>query len=153
MSGHAAVSTVLRGNEGVMADSGQIKVLLAKKKIDVHGRGSKLIARELQDAGMEVVYFRFGVADDIVDAAVQEDVDVVALSIMTSGHNQLAEELIPKLRAAGLDEALVIMGGIIPEPDYPRLEAAGVDRVFPPGLPGTAVADYIREEVARTGSV
>ena len=132
-----------------MADNEQIKVLLAKKKIDVHGRGSKLIARELQDAGMEVVYFRFGVADDIVDAAVQEDVDVVALSIMTSGHNQLARDLIPKLKEAGKDDVLVIMGGIIPEADYPTLEEAGVHRVFPPGLPGSAVADYIEEHVGK----
>lgn len=132
-----------------MADNEQIKVLLAKKKIDVHGRGSKLIARELQDAGMEVVYFRFGTADDIVDAAVQEDVDVVALSIMTSGHVMLAEELIPKLKEAGKDDVLVIMGGIIPEADYAALEAAGVHRVFPPGLPGSVVAEYIEDNVGR----
>lgn len=131
-----------------MADS-QIKVLLAKKKIDVHGRGSKLIARELQDAGMEVVYFRFGVVDDIVEAAVQEDVDVVALSIMTSGHNKVAHDIVPKLRDAGKDDVLVIMGGIIPEADYRELEEAGVHRVFPPGLPGSAVADYIRDNVGK----
>lgn len=132
-----------------MANSEQIKVLLAKKKIDVHGRGSKLIARELQDAGMEVVYFRFGVVDDIVEAAVQEDVDVVALSIMTSGHNKIARDIVPKLRDAGKDDVLVIMGGIIPEADYHELEEAGVHRVFPPGLPGSAVAEYIKENIGK----
>jgi methylmalonyl-CoA mutase C-terminal domain/subunit len=91
-----------------------IKVLLAKKKIDVHGRGSKLIARELRDAGMEVVYFRFGTVDDIVNAAVQEDVDVVAVSIMTSGQLHIAEHLIPKLKEAGMSDVLVIFGGTIP---------------------------------------
>lgn len=124
-----------------------IKVLLAKKKIDVHGRGSKLIARELRDAGMEVVYFRFGVPDEIADAAVQEDVDVVAVSIMTSGQMQIARELIPALKERGLDKVLVIMGGIIPEVDFEPLRQIGVHRSFPPGLPGGVVADYIRENV------
>jgi methylmalonyl-CoA mutase C-terminal domain/subunit len=130
-----------------------IKVLLAKKKIDVHGRGSKLIARELRDAGMEVVYFRFGVVSEIVEAASQEDVDVVALSIMTSGQIQIARELIPGLREAGLGDALVIMGGTIPEIDFEPLQALGVDRVFLPGIPGTNVADYIREQLTeRSGT-
>lgn len=125
----------------------KIKVLLAKKKIDVHGRGSKLIAQELRDAGMEVVYFRFGVVDEIVEAAVQEDVDVVALSIMTSGQMQIARELIPGLKRAGLDDVLVIMGGIIPEVDFEPLMALGVHRVFMPGQPGSVVAEYIRAHV------
>jgi len=124
-----------------------IKILLAKKKIDVHGRGSKLIARELRDAGMEVIYFRFGVVEEIADAAVQEDVDVVAVSIMTSGQIQIARDLIPALRERGMDQVLVIMGGIIPEVDFERLKALGVHRSFAPGLPGTVVADYIRENV------
>lgn len=124
-----------------------IKVLLAKKKIDVHGRGSKLIARELREAGMEVVYFRFGVVEEICDAAVQEDVDVVALSIMTSGQIQIAQELIPGLRERGMTDVLVIMGGIIPEVDFVPLQKIGVHRVFLPGLPGSSVADYIREQV------
>jgi methylmalonyl-CoA mutase, C-terminal domain len=124
-----------------------IKVLLAKKKIDVHGRGSKLIARELRDAGMEVVYFRFGVVAEIVEAAVQEDVDVVAVSIMTSGQVQIAQELIPGLKAAGIGTVPVIMGGTIPEIDFEPLMALGVDRVFLPGIPGSSVADYITERV------
>lgn len=124
-----------------------IKVLLAKKKIDVHGRGSKLIARELRDAGMEVIYFRFGVVDEIADAAIQEDVDVVAVSIMTSGQMQIARDLIPGLKERGMDQVLVIMGGIIPEVDFEPLKALGVHRSFPPGLPGGVVADYIRANV------
>jgi methylmalonyl-CoA mutase C-terminal domain/subunit len=124
-----------------------IKVLLAKKKIDVHGRGSKLIARELRDAGMEVVYFRFGVVAEIVEAAMQEDVDVVAVSIMTSGQLQIAEDLIPGLTEAGIGDVPVIMGGTIPEVDFEPLMALGVDRVFLPGIPGSQVADYIKERV------
>jgi methylmalonyl-CoA mutase C-terminal domain/subunit len=127
--------------------SENIKVLLAKKKIDVHGRGSKLIARELRDAGMEVVYFRFGVVDEIVQAAVQEDADVVALSIMTSGHINIAKDLIPGLKAAGKSDVLVIMGGIIPEVDFQPLRDIGVHEVFLPGQPGAVVADYIKANV------
>jgi len=126
-----------------------IKVLLAKKKIDVHGRGSKLIARELRDAGMEVVYFRFGVPEEIAEAAAQEDVDVVAVSIMTSGQMQVARELIPALKQRGMTDVLVIMGGIIPEVDFEPLRELGVHRSFPPGLPGGVVADYIREQVGK----
>ncbi len=128
-----------------------IKVLLAKKKIDVHGRGSKLIARELRDAGMEVTYFRFGTAEDIVNAAVQEDVDVVALSIMTSGHILLAQDLIPMLKESGKDDVMLIMGGVIPHGDFDELREIGIHEVFPPGLPGEKVAEYIRENVGKLG--
>jgi len=126
-----------------------IKVLLAKKKIDVHGRGTKLIARELRDAGMEVVYFRFGTVDDIVNAAVQEDVDVVAVSIMTSGQLHIAENLILKLKAMDMHDVLVIFGGTIPPVDFEPMEKMGVHRIFPAGLPGGVVADYIRENVGK----
>ena len=78
------------------------------------------------------------------DAAVQEDVAVVAVSIMTSGHLQIAGELVPKLRDAGLDQVLVIFGGTIPDVDFESLHELGVHRTFPPGLPGSAVAEYIR---------
>ena len=126
-----------------------IKVLLAKKKIDVHGRGSKLIARELRDAGMDVVYFRFGVAEDIVNAAIQEDVDVVALSIMTSGHELLVEDLIPMLKEKGKTDVMVIMGGVIPLADFDNLKKNGVHEVFPPGLPGETVVKYIKENLGK----
>ena len=82
--------------EGMELAEKKIRVLLAKKKIDVHGRGSKLLARELRDAGMEVIYFRFGTVEEIVNAAIQEDVDVIGVSIMTSGHLRVAEKLIPR---------------------------------------------------------
>ena len=126
----------------------KIRVLLAKKKIDVHGRGSKLIARELRDAGMEVIYFRFGTVDEIVNAALQEDVNVIGVSIMTSGHLKVAEKLIPMLKENGMNDVLVIMGGVIPEVDFPKLKEMGVHAVFPPGLAGEKVAEYIRANAA-----
>lgn len=128
-----------------------VKVLLAKKKIDVHGRASKLIARELRDAGMEVVYFRFGTVDEIVNAALQEDVDVIAVSIMTSGHLHVAENLVPALKAKGMNDVMVIFGGIIPDVDFEPMEKMGVHRSFPAGLPGSVVVDYINANVGRVG--
>ena len=125
----------------------KIKVLLAKKKIDVHGRGSKLIARELRDAGMEVIYYRFGIVADIVSAAIQEDVHVIAVSIMTSGHLQVAEKLMAQLKENSVEDVLVIMGGVIPEVDFKQLKEIGVHEVFPPGLPGETVAEYIEANI------
>jgi methylmalonyl-CoA mutase C-terminal domain/subunit len=135
--------------EGLELAEKKIRVLLAKKKIDVHGRGSKLFARELRDAGMEVIYFRFGTVDEIVNAAVQEDVDVIGVSIMTSGHLRVAEKLIPALKEKGMTEVLVIMGGVIPEVDFDPLKEMGVHEIFPPGLPGETIADYIRVQVGK----
>jgi len=129
-----------------MADD-KIRVLLAKKKIDVHGRGSKLIARELRDAGMEVIYYRFGTVDDIVNTALQEDVDVIGLSIMTSGHLMVAKKLIPSLKENGMKDVLVIMGGVIPEVDFADLEKVGIHKIFAPGLPGETIAEYIKSNV------
>lgn len=127
-----------------MPDDKKIRVLLAKKKIDVHGRGSKLIARELRDAGMEVIYYRFGTVDDIVNTALQEDVDVIGVSIMTSGQLKIAERLIPSLKEQGMTDVLVIMGGVIPDMDFAKLKELGVHEIFPPGLPGQEVAEYIK---------
>ena len=132
-----------------MSDDKTIRVLLAKKKIDVHGRGSKLIARELRDAGMEVIYYRFGTVDDIVNTALQEDVDVIGVSIMTSGQLRIAEKLIPSLKENGMTDVLVIMGGTIPDADFAKLKALGIHEVFPPGLPGQEVADYIKAHVGQ----
>jgi methylmalonyl-CoA mutase C-terminal domain/subunit len=136
--------------EVIMPDK-KIRVLLAKKKIDVHGRGSKLIAREMRDAGMEVIYFRFGTVEDIVNATIQEDVDVLALSIMTSGHLKIVERLIPILKEKGMDDLMVIIGGIIPEIDFAELKAMGVHGAFKSGLPGQVAIDYINENIGKVG--
>ena len=129
----------------------KIRVLLAKKRIDVHGRGSKLFAREMRDAGMEVIYFRFGTVEEIVNTAIQEDADVIGVSIMTSGHLRIAERLIPALKEKGRTDVLLIMGGVIPEVDFEPLKKMGVHEVFKPGLPGETIADYIREQVGKAG--
>ena len=129
----------------------KIRVLLAKKKIDVHGRGSKLIAREMRDAGMEVIYFRFGTVEDIVNATVQEDVDVLALSIMTSGHLKIVEKLIPMLKEKGMTDLMIIIGGIIPEVDFAALKEMGVHEAFKSGLPGQIAIDYINENIGKVG--
>jgi methylmalonyl-CoA mutase C-terminal domain/subunit len=126
-----------------------IRVLIAKKRIDVHGRGAKLIAKELRDAGMEVIYYRFGTVNDIVSTAIQEDVDVIGISLMTSGHLQIAGSLIPSLKEKGMTDVLVMMGGVIPQVDFEDLKALGIHKVFPPGLPGEAVAEYIKENVGK----
>jgi methylmalonyl-CoA mutase, C-terminal domain len=136
--------------EVIMPDK-KIRVLLAKKKIDVHGRGSKLIAREMRDAGMEVIYFRFGTVEDIVSATIQEDVDVLALSIMTSGHLKIVERLIPILKEKGMNDLMVIIGGIIPEIDFAELKAMGVHGAFKSGLPGQVAIDYINENIGKVG--
>jgi len=126
-----------------------IRVLIAKKRIDVHGRGSKLIAKELRDAGMEVIYYRFGTVNDIVSTAIQEDVDVIGISLMTSGHLQIAGKLIPALKEKGMTDVLVMMGGVIPQVDFEDLKVIGIHKIFPPGLPGEAVAEYIKDNVGK----
>ena len=127
----------------------KIRVLLANKRIDVHGRGSKLFAREMRDAGMEVIYFRFGTVEEIVNTAIQEDVDVIGVSIMTSGHLRITERLIPALKDKGRTDVLLIMGGVIPEVDFEPLKKIGVHEVFPPGLPGEQIAEYIQSNVGK----
>ncbi|MCP4623184.1 MAG: methylmalonyl-CoA mutase, partial [bacterium] len=94
-------------------------------------------------------YFRFGTVDEIVNAAAQEDVNVIGVSIMTSGHLMIAEKLIPALKEKGLNDVLVIMGGVIPKVDFDDLKKTGVHEVFPPGLPGETVAEYIRENIGK----
>ncbi len=130
-----------------MADK-RIRVLVAKPGLDGHDRGAKVIARALRDAGMEVIYtgLRQTVAQ-IVEAADAEDVDVVALSLLSGAHNTLFPEVVEALKAKGMDNVLVIGGGVIPESDIPGLEAAGVKAVFTPGTPTKEVIDFIKENV------
>ena len=129
--------------------SRKTKVLLAKLGLDVHNRGLVTVAMELRDAGMEVIYYRFGTVDDIVTTALQEDVDVIGVSVMTSGQLKIAEKLIPSLKENGMTDVLVIMGGVIPDMDFARLKELGVHEVFPPGLPGQDVAEYIKAQVGQ----
>ncbi len=130
-----------------MADK-RIRVLVAKPGLDGHDRGAKVIARALRDAGMEVIYtgLRQTVAQ-IVEAADAEDVDVVALSLLSGAHNTLFPEVVEALKAKGMGNVLVIGGGVIPESDIPGLKAAGVKAIFTPGTPTKEVIDFIKENV------
>ncbi|MEE9285079.1 MAG: cobalamin B12-binding domain-containing protein [Dehalococcoidia bacterium] len=126
-----------------------IRVLVAKPGLDGHDRGAKIIARALRDAGMEVIYTGIRQTPEmIVEAAVQEDVDVVGLSILSGAHLELFPVLIDGLKARGKDDAIIIAGGIIPEEDHPALKAMGVQGIFGPGASTQAIIDFIRETVA-----
>jgi len=127
-----------------------IKVLIAKPGLDGHDRGAKVLARGLRDEGFEVVYTGLRQTPEmVVSAALQEDVDVVGLSILSGAHMTLLPRIVEGLRAEGLEDVLVTAGGIIPDADIPTLTEAGVNRIFGPGTTIRQVADYIRENVAR----
>ena len=122
-----------------------IRVLIAKPGLDGHDRGARVIARALRDEGMEVIYTGlFQTPAMIVRAAVDEDVDVVGLSILSGAHLTLLPEIVSGLRDAGREDALVIAGGTIPPGDVQSLLDAGVTRVFGPGSPLAEIVDYIR---------
>jgi methylmalonyl-CoA mutase, C-terminal domain len=134
-----------------MADR-PIKVLIAKPGLDGHDRGAKVLARGLRDEGFEVIYTGLRQTPEmIVDAALQEDVDVVGLSILSGAHMTLLPRIVKGLRDAGLDDVLVTAGGIIPDDDVPQLRDAGVGEVFGPGTTIGQVAEYIRTNVRREG--
>ena len=130
-----------------MADK-RIRVLVAKPGLDGHDRGAKVIARALRDAGMEVIYTGLRqTVEQIVEAADAEDVDVVALSLLSGAHNTLFPEVVKALEAKGMGDVLVIGGGVIPAADIPGLEKAGVKAIFTPGTPTKEVIDFILANV------
>jgi len=123
----------------------RLRVLIAKPGLDGHDRGAKVVARGLRDEGMEVIYSGLHQTPErIVRTALEEDVQVVGLSILSGAHLRLLPEVVRGLRAEGLDDVLVIAGGIIPEADVTTLKEAGVSEVFTPGTAIGAIADYIR---------
>ena len=127
-----------------------IKVLIAKPGLDGHDRGAKVLARGLRDEGFEVVYTGLRQTPEmIVSAALQEDVDVVGLSILSGAHMTLLPKVCEGLRSQGMDDVLVTAGGIIPDDDIPALQEAGVSRVFGPGTTIGQVAQFIRANARR----
>ncbi len=123
-----------------------LKVLIAKPGLDGHDRGAKVLARGLRDEGFEVVYTGLRQTPEMIaTAALQEDVDVVGLSILSGAHLTLLPRICELLRAEDMGDVLVTAGGIIPEEDIPALKAAGVAQVFGPGTPIGEIADYMRE--------
>ena len=131
-----------------------IKVLIAKPGLDGHDRGAKVLARGLRDEGFEVVYTGLRQTPEmVVTAALQEDVDVVGLSILSGAHMTLLPKITQLMKDQGLDDVLVTAGGIIPDDDIPALREAGISRVFGPGTTIAHVADYFRSNVrAREGA-
>jgi methylmalonyl-CoA mutase C-terminal domain/subunit len=132
----------------------RIRVLLAKPGLDGHDRGAKVVARALRDAGMEVIYTGIRQTPEmIIEAAIQEDVDVVGLSILSGAHLELFPSIIDGLRRKGREDALVIAGGIVPEDDVSALQQMGVKAVFGPGTSTQDIIRFIQKEVTRRSAL
>jgi methylmalonyl-CoA mutase C-terminal domain/subunit len=128
----------------------KIRVLVAKPGLDGHDRGAKVIARALRDAGMEVIYTGLRQTPEMIaEAALQEDVEVVGLSILSGAHMALAPRVLELLRANGLQDVRLFIGGIIPDEDVPALKAMGVAGIFGPGSSMAAIVEAVRASVAR----
>ena len=126
------------------------RVLVAKPGLDGHDRGAKVIARALRDAGMEVIYTGLRqTPEQIVNAAIQEDVDVIALSILSGAHNHLFPRVVELLKERGVDDILVFGGGVIPEEDIPFLKSKGIAEIFGPGTPTSKTIEFIRANLKR----
>jgi methylmalonyl-CoA mutase C-terminal domain/subunit len=127
----------------------KIRVLVAKPGLDGHDRGAKVIARALRDAGMEVIYTGIRQTPEMIaEAALQEDVDVVGMSILSGAHMALFPRVMDLLRESGMDEVLVVAGGIIPDEDVPALHDMGIKGIFGPGTPTDDIVSFIRESVS-----
>jgi methylmalonyl-CoA mutase C-terminal domain/subunit len=127
----------------------KIRVLVAKPGLDGHDRGAKVIARALRDAGMEVIYTGIRQTPEMIaEAALQEDVDVVGMSILSGAHMSLFPKVMKLLREGGMDDVLVVVGGIIPDEDVPTLHDMGIRGVFGPGTTTDKIVEFIREHVA-----
>jgi len=135
-----------------MAADRKIRVLVAKPGLDGHDRGAKVIARALRDAGMKVIYTGLRQTPEmIVNAALQEDVDVIGLSILSGAHNAIVPRVTDLLRQNKMDDVLLLIGGIIPEQDFARMKAAGVAGIFIPGTPMDDIVQFIRANVKPRG--
>ncbi len=125
----------------------KVRILVAKPGLDGHDRGAKVVVRAFRDAGFEVIYTGLRqTAEQIVSAAIQEDVDVVAMSLLSGAHGTLMPRVIKMLQEQGAGDKLVIGGGVIPEDDTPELKAAGVAEVFTPGTPLKTIIDFVNSK-------
>ena len=126
----------------------KIRVLVAKPGLDGHDRGAKIIARALRDAGTEVIYTGLRQTPEMIaSAALQEDVDVIGLSILSGAHMTLCQRLMELLKEKQMDDVIVVVGGIIPDADIPPLKQAGIAEVFQPGASTQEIVDFIRARV------
>jgi len=127
-----------------------IRVLVAKPGLDGHDRGAKIVARALRDAGMEVIYTGLRQTPEmVVHSAIQEDVDVIGLSIHSGAHNYILDRVVELLKEQDAEDIMLVVGGIIPARDVDRLRELGVDAIFPPGTPTTTIIDFIRENTSQ----
>ena len=125
-----------------------VRVLVAKPGLDGHDRGAKVVARALRDAGFEVIYTGIRLTpEQIAEAALQEDVNVVALSLLSGAHNHLFPRVVELLKEKGMEDVLVLGGGVIPDADIPGLKAAGISEIFTPGTSTASIVDYINAHV------
>ncbi|MEM4546746.1 MAG: cobalamin B12-binding domain-containing protein [Nitrososphaerota archaeon] len=128
----------------------KIKVLIAKPGLDGHDKGAKIVAYALKEAGMDVIYTGLHqTIDQIVSTAIQEDVDVIGLSILSGAHIPICEKLMKQLKQEGLEDRIVVVGGVIPKEDIPKLKAIGVKEVFPGGTPLEQIIAFIKENAPR----
>jgi len=127
-----------------MSKKGKIRILIAKPGLDGHDRGAKVIARALRDAGMEVIYTGLRQSpEDIVEAAIQEDVQFIGLSILSGAHNHIFPKVIELLKERGVRDIRIIAGGIIPDEEIPKWKKMGIEAIFGPGSSTTEIIDYI----------
>ena len=134
-----------------MITTSKIRVLIAKPGLDGHDRGAKIVARALRDAGMEVIYTGLRQTPDmIVETALQEDVDVIGLSILSGAHVTLLTTITQKLKAAELTDVLLVIGGIIPDEDFAPLFELGVDHIFTPGSAMQSIIEFIETHAPRS---
>ena len=127
-----------------------IRVVVAKPGLDGHDRGAKVVARSLRDAGMEVIYTGLRqTPEQIVEAVIQEDADCLAMSILSGAHNHLFPKVVNMLKERGVDDVLIVGGGVIPEEDIPGLIDAGIAAIFTPGTPTTVTIDFIKQNIIR----
>ena len=128
----------------------RIRVLVAKPGLDGHDRGAKIIARAFRDAGFEVIYTGLRqTPEQVVTAALQEDVDVVGLSVLSGAHMSLCPRIMELMKKERLDDVLVLVGGIIPDQDIPKLKALGISEIFQPGVSTEDIIDYVRRNVGQ----
>ncbi|HEX58701.1 MAG TPA: cobalamin B12-binding domain-containing protein [Methanomicrobia archaeon] len=131
-----------------MEEEKKIRVIIAKPGLDGHDRGAKIVARALRDAGMEVIYMGLrNTPEQIVETAIQEDVDVIGLSILSGAHMALVPRVLELLKENGVEDKIVLVGGIIPKVDEEKLKEMGVAEIFGPGTPTDKIVEFIRQRV------
>jgi methylmalonyl-CoA mutase C-terminal domain/subunit len=134
-----------------LSEERRIKVLVSKPGLDGHDRGAKVVAHALKEAGMEVIYTGLHrTVDQIVDIAVQEDVDVIGLSIMSGAHIPIAQKLVRRVKEKGIDDKMIAIGGVIPAKDVPKLRELGIAGVFPGGTPFAEIVEFLKANVKKT---